>query len=122
MNTFGEYQFEKWVPQDVREMIRNFWGQMGRTHKDWLKSPSEQGVREYCHHGPNPNGFGMPPNGATAFFFFYRSGKAYDMVKGRYIHLWNNMGSLIDDEGNRHSVSTCDMWVRFYQSGEKKSL
>ena len=69
----------------------------------------------------------MPPNGATAFFFIIdwelSEEKGYDVfieIKGRYLHRWNNMGSLIDDDGKEHIVSTCDMWVRFYQIEEKK--
>lgn len=114
-NTFGEYAFESWVPEHTQEIIRNFWGQMGRTHQDWLRSPMKQGLMERSAHGPNPNGFGMPPNGATAFFLIKIGDETYKRIKGRYLHRWNNMGSLIDDQGVDHTVSTCDMWVRFYQ-------
>lgn len=124
-NTFGEYEFSEWVPKDTQEMIRSFWGQFGRTHKDWLESPYKQGLMERSAHGPNPNGFGMPPNGATCFFLirdFALSKQAeddvYRRIKGRYLHRWNNMGSLIDDNGEDHTVSTCDMWIRFYQEQE----
>lgn len=124
-NTFGDYVFEEWVPEHTQEIIRNFWGCFGRTYKDWLESPSKQGLMERSAHGPNPNGFGMPPNGATVFFLL-KDQKAtnaagetrYRRIKGRYLHRWNNMGSLIDDNGADHTVSTCDMWVRFYQEGE----
>jgi hypothetical protein len=118
-NTFGEYDFPDWVPEHTRQIIREFWGCFGRTYKDWLNSPSEQGVRETCSHGPGPNGFGIPPNGATAFFFLKVYGtEQYRRVEGRYLHRWNNMGSLISKDGEDHTVSSCDQWVRFYQEGE----
>ena len=120
-NTFGDYQFEEWVPEHTRDMIRRFWGQMGRTHKDWLANPTEQGLRETCSHGPNPNGFGLPPNGAMAFYFVKGKDGLYKRIKGQYVHRWNNMGSLIDDAGEDNTVSTCDMWVRVWKEGEIKT-
>lgn len=120
-NTFGNYEFESWIPEHVRELIRNFWGQMGRTHKDWLESCNQQDTREFCQHGSGTNGFGMPPMGATAEYFIYdlesskKLGKdLYQCIKGKYIHRWNNIGSLIDKEGKSHCVSTCDRWVRVF--------
>lgn len=120
-NTFGDYKFEDWVPEKTRELIRNFWGQMGRTYKDWLENCLEQNTREFCQHGPGPNGFGMPPYGATAEYFVYdyESSKKlgvdlFKAIEGRYIHRWNNMGSLVDKNGEPHCVSTCDRWVRVF--------
>lgn len=126
-NTFGDYVFPDWVPEHTQEIIRNFWGQMGRTYKDWLNDPQVQGVREVCHHGPGPNGFGIPKNGATVYFYIKdwatskeKGVELFREVKGRYVHRWNNMGSLIDEKGVDHTVSSCDQWVRFYQ--QKESL
>jgi hypothetical protein len=126
-NTFGDYKFPDWVPEHTREIIRDFWGQMGRTHKDWLDSPAHQGLMETCHHGPNPNGFGMPPNGATAEFFMQdwnlqrdQGIERYEIVRGRYLHRWNNMGSLIDEDGKDWIVSTCDRWVRWWASDDER--
>lgn len=128
-NTFGDYHFEDWVPQHARKIIREFWGCFGRTHEDWLKSPVEQGLQETCHHGPNPNGFGMPPNGALVDFFIHdwalhrdKQIERYEIVRGRYLHRWNNMGSLIDENGKDWTVSTCDRWVRVWQSDEEKEI
>lgn len=113
-NTFGDYKFENWVPKHTQEIIRNFWGQMGRTYKDWLKN-AEMEQREFCFHGPNPDGFGNPPNGAKAIYF--TDGKG---IKGRYLHRWNNMGSLIDALGEDHTVSSCDYWVRVFMNEEER--
>jgi hypothetical protein len=118
-NTFGDYEFPEWVPGHTREIIRDFWGQMGRTCQDWLESPGHQGVREVCHHGPGPNGFGMPPNYAT-IDCFVTWGEAKDTwIRGRYVHRWNNMGSLIDEHGKDHTVSTGDRWVRVWTSRQE---
>lgn len=127
-NTFGDYKFEAWVPKHTREIIRDFWGCFGRTYEDWLKSPSKQGLMETSHHGPNPNGFGMPPNGAMCEFFIQdwslhhdKGIERYEIVRGRYLHRWNNMGSLIDSNGKDWTVSTCDRWVRVWQSVAEKA-
>lgn len=118
-NTFGKYKFESWVPKHTQEIIKNFWGQMGRTHKDWLEN-IKFGEREFCFHGPNPDGFGNPPNGAKATYFI-RNKEIYTPVTGRYLHRWNNMGSLIDDKGEDHTVSSCDYWVRIFMTQEERS-
>lgn len=119
-NTFGNYHFNEWVPEHTRDMIRNFWGQMGRTYKDWLDNVKIS-EREMCHHGVGPNGFGNPPNGATVIYCFRELGSdEYKQIKGKYLHRWNNMGSLIDEDGKDHTVSSCDMWVRVWQTEEEK--
>jgi len=127
-NTFGEYEFPEWVPEHTREIIRDFWGCFGRTYKDWLDSPNHQGVRELCHHGPGPNGFGIPPNGALVEFFVKDYKKSHEVgldvfkiIQGRYLHRWNNMGSLVDEYGEDHTVSSCDRWVRVFMTSEEKS-
>lgn len=114
-NTFGEYQFPDWVPEHTREIIRSFWGCSGRTYKSWLNSSKEQGVRELCHHGPGPNGFGIPPNGAFVWYFIEEKDGRYRKIEGRFLHRWNNMGSLIDVDGKDHTVSSCDVWLRVYE-------
>ncbi len=128
INTFGDYVFDKWVPERTRELITEFWGQMGRTYLDWLDNIKNEEL-ELCHHGPNPNGFGCPPNGATAQYFQYEHklsrelGKEiYTSITGRYLHRWNNIGSLIDEKGVDHTVSSCDKWVRIFTGGEEKRL
>lgn len=126
-NTFGDYKFDSWVPKHTQDIIRDFWGCFGRTYKSWLASPSEQGLTHFAHHGPNPNGFGMPPNGATAEFFIQdwalwhdKSIERYEIIRGRYLHRWNNMGSLIDENGKDWTVSTCDRWVRIFTTDIEK--
>lgn len=128
-NTFGDYQFEDWVPIEVQEMIINFWGQMGRTYEHWLKGSHEDS--QFCHHGPGPNGFQVPPYGVTCEFFIKNwelsRSEGYDVyrvVRGRYIHRWNGMGSLVVSDKNTKEyveyVSTCDRWVRVFTTKEEK--
>ncbi len=117
-NTFGDYKFDDWVPVQVQESITKFWGCFGRNYKDWLES-SKGYVNETCVHGPGPNGFKLPPYGATVEYIFrdYKLSKekgyeVFKIVRGRFIHAWNNMGRLIDEYGETHYPSSCDRWVR----------
>lgn len=116
-NTFGDYIFNDWVPERTKKMIVEFWGCFGRTYLDWVDNCNEGNL--YCVHGPVKNGFKWPKNGDTADYIIrdFRVSKQegrdlYKIVRGRYIHRWNNMGSLIDEFGEDHCVSSCDRWVR----------
>lgn len=101
-NTFGDYEFPSFVDEITKDSIRNFWGCFGRTHKDWLEN-SQQHEREYCFHGLH--GFGNPKMGEQVLYA--RNGI---IIKGKYIHTWNNIGRVIDEDGRSHMVSSCDMW------------
>lgn len=114
VNTFGNYQFEEWVPENERESIRAFWGWAGRTYKDWLANNKCQENEPFF----GSNGFGNPPNGARAIYYVtdYEASdlpekRLYKKVRGRYLHAWNNMGRLIEDNGKVHCVSSCDNWT-----------
>lgn len=129
-NTFGEYQFEEWVPLGVQEQIRNFWGQMGRNYYEWLENGCHD-VSQTCSHGPGPNGFKNPPLGAHVMYLvkdwdsMHKLGEEnylYKRIEGRYIHAWNNMGRLVHPDGSHTVVSSCDMWVRVWQSDIEKNL
>lgn len=128
MNTFGEYEFEEWVPAELRRQIREFWGQMGRTHEDWIRSFCDE-ISDICYHGPNPNGFRHPPNGARVIYLqkdyalSKQAGKdVFNLLTGRYIHAWSNMGRVVHNDGTYSVVSTCDMWVRVWTSEEEKEI
>jgi len=103
-NTFGDYEFPEWVNDDVKKSITDFWGCFGRTYKDWLES-FKFDERENCYH-KKYSGFGHPKMGELVAYRF-RNG---DIVIGRYIHAWNNIGRLIDSDGKTHYPSTCDIW------------
>ena len=122
-NTFGNYEFESWVPESVKEGIISFWGCFGRTYKDWLNCNNVS--MNTCNHGPGPNGFGIPPTGATVDYLIldYKVSKEigqdlFKVVRGKYLHHWNNIGSVIDEHGEAHHISSCNRWVRVWQKGE----
>lgn len=120
INTFGDYIFPHFVPEREIGLIRDFWGWAGRTHKDWLDNANIH-AQEHCMHGPGANGFGLPPLYATAQFFIQdRKRDLYRSVTGIYLHRWNNIGSLIRDDGSVESVSSCDRWVRIYTSEDER--
>lgn len=124
-NTFGNYEFDSWVPKATVNLIRGFYGIFGRTYIDWLNNSDST---ETCNHGPGPNGFGNPPYGATCDYLIrcYESSEAakedrFKVVRGRYIHHWNNIGSIVDSSGKSHHVSSCDRWIRVWQESEVNS-
>jgi hypothetical protein len=119
-NTFGDYKFEEWIPEDQQESIRSFWGWADRTYLDWIEN-GKSSASDACTHGPGPNGFKNPNYGDTADYIIrdYKLSKdngydIYKIVRGKYFHAWNNMGRLIDENGETHYVSSCDRWVRVY--------
>lgn len=119
-NTFGDYEFADFIPERTRELIRDFWGCMGRTYTDWIDN-CQIHSSALCQHGPGANGFGLPCVGDTADFILrdYKQSKQagydlYKIVRGRYVHHWNNIGSIVDEYGESHHVSSCDRWVRVY--------
>ncbi len=105
-NTFGDYKFDDWVCEDVRRQIREFWGCFGRTYKDWLESSNS------------------PYNKANApeYGKFVCVIKRNEIIKGRYIHAWNNIGRLILDDGTARMVSTCDTFLDKAPSAELYSI
>lgn len=126
-NTFGEYNFPEWVPVSTKESISEFWGEFGRSHKDWLIN-AELSQTELCSHGPGPNGFGNPPLWAMADYVVldYKATKKfgeslYKIIRGRYIHHWNNIGSIVDEYGEQHHISSCDRWIRVWENEEEKA-
>lgn len=78
-----------WMPEKWRDHIQNFWGDdLSRGPGQWIQS---------CHHQ------GSPPFGARMSDLESISG---DLITGRWIHTWNNMGVIVDDEGVAHVSST----------------
>lgn len=122
INTFGDYEFEDWVPEKLREHIRDFWGQMGRTSDDWIRDMCN-GVSDVCYYIPQ-QGFKTPPTGARVIYLIKdydaekragRSERLYRAIEGRYIHAWNNMGRVVHEDGTYTVVSSCDKWVRVFK-------
>lgn len=107
------YNFDSWVPKEVRQQLIDFWGIFGRTTQDWLNC-SKTEESEQCYY-IEAQGFRHPPYGAKVEYILknYKNTGETKFIKGKYIHAWNNMGRLITDDGVI-CVSTCDRWVRIY--------
>lgn len=87
--TWTEFPWPDWVPQKTRDEIADFWStKWGRGPKAYLQD---------CVHQNSP------PFGAK---FEYQWNKDAQPVRGRWVHAWNNMGRLIDDDGVPHVAST----------------
>lgn len=97
-NTFGNYQFPSWVCVEVAQQIMNFWGQMGRDHKDWLDNAEIEK--------------GLPKLGEEVICFSraYRSDD-YEKIEGKFIHAWNNMGRIVKPDNTYSCVSSCDYFI-----------
>ncbi len=104
-NTFGDYKFDDWVTEDVRNQIKEFWGCFGRTYKDWLANANTE------YNGNEPK-YGQ----------YVVVIKRNTIIKGRYIHCWNNMGRVIADYGAVGYVSTCDTFLDKAPSAELYSI
>jgi hypothetical protein len=109
-----DYSFDSWIPEDVQQQLIKFWGSFGRTSKDWLDCAKRE-ESEHCYY-VEASGFRHPPHGARAEYILrnYRCSGETKFIKGRYIHMWNNMGRLITRD-SVVCVSTCDRWVRIYE-------
>lgn len=111
-----EIKFKKslpdWVPIDTRNSIAAFWEYSSRTENDYIAA-SEEEASSFSFH-VNGSGFRHPKNGQRVIYLT----EDKEFNRGRYIHAWNNMGRLIQDNGRVIVVSTCDMWVPFFESKE----
>ena len=85
--TWADWEWDGWVPDDVRAMIEKFWSDFGRKPKHYL--------RDCLHQRSAP--YGMRGTVQTTL--------DRKLVTGRWIHRWNNMGSIVDDEGKSHCTS-----------------
>lgn len=87
-DTWEEYEWPLWVPDEVKKSIMDFWGpSQSRTPKDWLENwkdrtdiamGQEVVLQELC-------------------------GKRY--AQGKYIHAWNNIGRVVDRALKVHYVA-----------------
>jgi hypothetical protein len=87
LSKWADYQWEDWVPAEVRTAIENFWDdKWGRSPKDWSESAKS--------------------NGAPELGTMVRA-KSFDgkPVEGRYVHAWNNVGRVV--QGDRSVACVC---------------
>jgi len=89
--TWAEYDWADWVPQKVRDSIEHFWSaDQRRSPKDWEASRQQNDA---------------PELGRAISCRDLRN----NLIEGKYVHAWNNMGRLITADGTVHVVS-CDRW------------
>ena len=86
--SWNEVKFDAWVPKDVRNQIREFWSEFDRKPIDWLKDSQ---IRKET-----------PPYGkrVKAKITDRLEGRKLikKIVKGRFIHAWNNIGRIICED------------------------
>lgn len=95
--TWETYPWEDWIPVRIRELISDFWSAAnGRGPSAWLRDHVVQRV---------------PRTGARMTLALDDNGwlvtnkMATKGVTGRYVHLWNNIGRLVDDGGVIHPTA-----------------
>lgn len=72
---WGDFPWPDFVPERVRSQVAEFWSEFGRVPANYARDCHEQN---------------SPPIGANL--------KQGDKA-GRWVHCWNNMGRLVDDDG-----------------------
>lgn len=86
-NRWADFMWPDWVHADVRELIERFWAEEhGRGPRAWAENATQPYTNE-------------TPTGAIVRMWTDRSGPGSAPREGRYIHLWNNIGRLLLDEG-----------------------
>jgi protein gp37 len=94
--SWEEYPWEDWIPEELRKAIQDFWrSSWGRGPWSWL--------RDHVHQH-------VPRTGARVVLagddrWLRTSKMAVAGVSGRYIHMWNNIGRVVDDDGRIHFTS-----------------
>lgn len=97
--SWSEVVWPTWVPFKVREQIESFWSaSYNRGPSDYEKSASSS-YNGGCGRAENIPTFGEEvtlPGRSTG-----------EVVTGRWVHAWNNIGRLVSADGTVHCVSTC---------------
>lgn len=97
--TWSEVCWPKWVPPAVCEQIESFWSaSYNRCPADWEKSASS------AYNGGLGRLENIPYFGEHVTLPGWSPG---EMVTGRWVHAWNNIGRVITADGAYHCLSTC---------------
>lgn len=93
--SWSEFPWPDWVPGKTRAEIEGFWSDFGRGPRDYIKDCIQQN---------------SPPFGARfrseRWGWRESDGEGRRWVEGRWVHCWNNIGRLIDDDGAPQYAST----------------
>lgn len=90
-DSWESFEWPAWVPSKSRAAIEKFWATTyGRGPRDWLRDHAVQhvpatGTEVVC---ADDNGWANVNKMAA------------HGVRGRYVHLWNNIGQVVTDDGN----------------------
>lgn len=98
---WSEFTWPEWVPQSVRDEVQSFWSaSSGRGPDEWERNGQD------VYNKP-------PPFGARVRILLACE-RPDKYVVGRYVHAWNNIGRLIDDNGCVHVVCTA-RWLPSFE-------
>ena len=93
VKNWDDYIFPDWVPIKIRDQIKSFWSEgCGRSPHDWAMSAEENAA---------------PQIGEKVFSIIF--GRC---VEGRYIHAWNNIGRIIEEDGS-HAVCSVGQLIDY---------
>lgn len=111
--SWSSYSWEEWVPPSLRKLIEDFWSESyGRGPAAWLRDHAVQRV---------PESGARVVLAAGGHGWLKTEKMATDGVRGRYVHLWNNIGRVVTDAGEIHPASGGhgSGWLsRWYDKGD----
>ena len=89
--SWAGFEWPEWVPTEVREAVESFWGpeSFGRGRDNYEKAC------DFAYGPVAPMGERVP--------CWKLMGRT--VVSGRYVHLWNNIGAVVRDDGSWCRVS-----------------
>lgn len=92
-NTWKAYQWESWIPVEVRKQIEDFWSpDVHRGPREWKQSEIEQEAPK------------------TGDIVTLKKLTSNEYVTGRYVHAWNNIGRIVHEDGTFDYVSFTSSW------------
>lgn len=91
-NRWPDFVWPAWIPERERQLIEEFWCEdWGRGPRQWFDDSTLD-----CNAGIR--------TGARARMWCVRS-DGPPLAEGRYVHRWNNIGSIVLDDGSCILVS-----------------
>lgn len=97
--SWAEVAWPDWVPMEVRAQIESFWA---ASYHRWPSDYEKSACGPY--NGGGGRSENMPMFGELVTLPGWRPG---EVVTGRWVHAWNNIGRVIDADGTVHCLSTC---------------
>ncbi|WP_043620424.1 phage Gp37/Gp68 family protein [Ensifer sp. ZNC0028] len=83
------FSWPQWVPEKVRKQVEDFWRtEYGRGPDAWLRSAIENGQH---------------PMGTAGSY--QRCTSKQELIEGRFIPAWNNIGRVVTEDGETQVVS-----------------